>query len=80
MAKQRKFNKVSLSVGASSDTEVLVQAEEIVKNYDEAELYEKRVQEAKEKEDLKNFKNCRRCNMTANCPSALRAGVRQTMT
>ena len=51
MAKQRKFNKVSLSVGASSDTEVLVQAEEIVKNYDEAELYEKRVQEAKKKEE-----------------------------
>ncbi len=49
MARLRKYNKVSLSAGASSDTEILVQSEEIERNYDEEALYEERVQRAQEK-------------------------------
>lgn len=49
MARLRKYNKVFMSAGASSDTEILVQSEEIERNYDEEALYEERVQRAQEK-------------------------------
>jgi len=52
MAIERKINKVSLAVDASSNGEILVQSEEeVVRNYDDEALYEERVKEAQEREE-----------------------------
>ena len=52
MAIERKVNKVSLVADASSNGEILVQnEEEVVRNYDEAALYEERAKDAQEREE-----------------------------
>ena len=58
MAEKRKSNRVSLTTAGVSSNDVLVQAEEVVRNYDEQELYEQRVKEVqadKEQEELERL-------------------------
>ena len=59
MAKERKLNRVSLTVGGTSEAPVLVQNEVAVeRNYDAEELYAQRVEAAKEeseKEELERL-------------------------
>jgi len=52
MTEKRKLNRVSLSVGGTSEAPVLVQsAEEVERNYDAEELYAQRVETAKEENE-----------------------------